>query len=128
MGMNLRRFAAALGVSWLLAGPRLGDDRLVYTTIQPAQIYLGESAQFTITNLGEVAPQITLPTVSGLKFEIIARTHEIQIVNGTTLPSGSIVLRVTPQIAGIFTIPGVTPKSQPVVLTVNAALSGTAIP
>jgi BatD DUF11 like domain len=37
-------------------------------------------------------------------------------------------MRVTPQIAGIFTIPGVTPKTQPVVLTVNAALSGTPIP
>jgi len=35
---------------------------------------------------------------------------------------------VTPQIAGIFSIPGVTPKSQPVVLTVNAALSGARIP
>jgi hypothetical protein len=119
---------AAVGIAWFLAGPAMADDSLVYTTIQPAQIYLGESAQFTITNLGEVAPQITLPTVSGLKFEIIARTHEIQIVNGTTLPSSSIVLRVTPQIAGIFTIPGVTPKTQPVVLTVSAALSGTAIP
>jgi hypothetical protein len=128
MAMSLRRFLIAIWVTALLAGPAMADDPLVYTTIQPAQIYLGESAQFTITNLGEVAPQISLPTVSGLKFEIIARTHEIQIVNGTTLPSSSIVLRVTPQIAGIFTIPGVTPKSQPVVLTVNAALAGTPIP
>jgi hypothetical protein len=111
-----------------LAAPAIADDPWVYATIQPAQIYLGESAQFTITNLGDATSQITLPVVSGLKFEIVGRTREIQIINGTTLPSSSIVMRVTPQIAGIFSIPGVTPKSQPVVLTVNAALNGATIP
>ncbi len=108
-------FATVL-MSLLGAATALADDPLVYATIQPAQIYLGESAQFTITNLGDGTNPITLPVVSGLKFEIVARTHEIQIINGTTLPSSSTVLRVTPQIAGIFTIPAVTPKSQPLVL------------
>ncbi|HEX3397554.1 MAG TPA: BatD family protein [Steroidobacteraceae bacterium] len=103
------------------------DDPLVYATIQPAQIALGDTAQLTITNLGNGTDPITLPVVSGLKFEIIARTREIQIINGTTLPSSSIVMRVTPQIAGIFTIPAVTPKAQPLVLQVNAA-SGSASP
>src|SRR6202012_909847 len=130
MGSALRSIGALAAVlASLFAGaPAVADDPLVYATIQPAQIYLGESAQFVITNLGESAPQVSTPVVSGLKFEIMGRTHEIQIVNGTTLASSSIVMRVTPQIAGIFTIPGVTPKSQPTVLTVNAALSGTAIP
>jgi hypothetical protein len=125
------RIIGLIAASWaslFLAAPAIADDPLVYTTIQPAQIYLGESAQFTITNLGEGTNQITMPVVSGLRFEVVARTHEIQIVNGTTLPSSSIVMRVTPQMAGIFTIPGVTPKSQPVVLTVNAAMSGAPIP
>jgi hypothetical protein len=130
MGARLRSIGllAAFWAGLFIALPAVADDPLVYATIEPAQIYLGESAHFTITNLGEGASQITLPVVAGLKFEIVARTHEIQIVNGTTLPSSSIVMRVTPQIAGIFTIPGVTPKSQPVVLTVNAALSGAVIP
>ena len=35
-----------------IAAAALADDPLVYATIQPAQIQLGESAQFTITNLG----------------------------------------------------------------------------
>lgn len=126
--LRITGLIAAIWTGLFLTAPAIADDPLVYATIQPAQIYLGESAQFTITNLGESAPQIVMPVVSGLKFEIVARTHEIQIVNGTTLPSSSIVMRVTPQIAGIFTIPGVTPKSQPVVLTVSAALSGTTIP
>ncbi len=120
-------FATVL-MSLLGAAAALADDPLVYATIQPAQIYLGESAQFTITNLGDGTNPITLPVVSGLKFEIVARTHEIQIINGSTLPSSSTIMRVTPQIAGIFTIPAVTPKSQPLVLQVNAAPSGAYVP
>jgi hypothetical protein len=115
-----------LGV--LIAAAAWADDPLVYATIQPAQILLGESAQFTITNLGDGTNPITMPVVPGLKFEIIGRTREVQIINGTTLPSSSIVMRVTPQIAGIFTIPAVTPKAQPLVLQVNAASSGASIP
>jgi hypothetical protein len=123
---SIRLAALSLGV--LIAAAAFADDPLVYATLQPAQILLGESAQFTITNLGDGTNPITMPVVSGLKFEIIARTREVQIINGTTLPSTSVVMRVTPQIAGIFTIPAVTPKAQPLVLQVNAASSGTSIP
>src|SRR6267154_5537093 len=105
-------FATVL-MSLLGAATAVADDPLVYATIQPAQITLGESAKFTITNLGDGTAPITMPVVSGLQFEIVARTRQIEIINGTTLPSSSIVVRVTPQMAGIFTIPGVTPKSQP---------------
>jgi BatD DUF11 like domain len=112
---------AIVSLLLLAAAPASADDPWVYATIQPAQITLGESARFTITNLGDgAAPSITIPVVSGLKFEVIGHTRQIEIINGTTLPSTSIVVRVTPQMAGIFSIPGVTPKSQPVVLQVNA--------
>jgi hypothetical protein len=113
---------AVFGLGMFIAATAFADDPLVYATLQPAQILLGESAQFTVTNLGDGTNPITMPVVSGLKFEIIARTREVQIINGTTLPSSSIVMRVTPQMAGIFTIPAVTPKAQPLVLQVNAAL------
>src|SRR5450755_944766 len=89
-------------ITGLFAVAAMADDPLVYATIQPAQILLGESAQFTITNLGDGTNPITMPVVAGLKFEIIARTREVQLINGTTLPSTSVVMRVTPQIAGIF--------------------------
>jgi len=115
-----RRLMGIVSLVIVLAAQAVADDPLVYTTIQPAQITLGESARFTITNLGDGAAPITMPVVSGLQFEIIGRTRQIEIINGTTLPSTSIVVRVTPQMAGIFSIPGVTPKSQPVVLQVNA--------
>lgn len=120
---------AASGLLGIFIGASaLADDPLVYATLQPAQIQLGESAQFTITNLGDGTNPITLPVVSGLRFEIIARTREMQVINGTMLPSSSIVMRVTPQIAGIFTIPAVTPKAQPLVLQVGAASSASSIP
>jgi hypothetical protein len=111
---------AIAGLALVLATPAIADDPLVYATIQPPQITLGESAMFTITNLGDGTAPITMPVVSGLKFEIVARTRQIELINGTTLPSFATVVRVTPQMAGIFTIPGVTPKSQPVVLQVNS--------
>jgi BatD DUF11 like domain len=124
---GIRRAALAL-LAVFIAATAFADDPLVYATLQPAQILLGESAQFTITNLGDGTNPITMPVVAGLKFEIIARTHEVQLINGTTLPSSSIVMRVTPQMAGIFTIPAVTPKAQPLVLQVNGAAVGTSRP
>lgn len=123
--VHIIRLTAALVIGFFAAAEVLADDPLVYATIQPAQIALGESAQFTITNLGDGTNAIALPVVAGLKFEIIARTREMQIINGTMLPSSSIVMRVTPQIAGIFTIPAVTPKAQPLVLQVSATARGT---
>src|SRR5258708_7742682 len=124
--LRFLRLMTAVVLGSFAAAAALADDPLVYATIQPAQIALGESAQFTITNLGDATnPIITLPVVSGLKFEIIGRTREMQIINGTMLPSTSIVMRVTPQVAGIFTIPAVTPKAHPLVLQVTAALGGT---
>jgi len=122
--LRLVRLMTAVVLGTFAATAAVADDPLVYATIQPAQIALGESAQLTITNLGDTTSPITLPVVSGLKFEIIGRTREIQLINGTTLPSSSIVMRVTPQIAGIFTIPAVTPKAQPLVLQVTAASGG----
>jgi hypothetical protein len=44
------------------------------------------------------------------------------------LPSTSIIVRVTAQMAGIFTIPGVTPKSQPLVLQVNSPPGTAGVP
>jgi BatD DUF11 like domain len=131
--MSQNHIRSVLLAAWGLLGvfvaaTAFADDPLVYATIQPAQIELGESAQFTITNLGDGTNPINMPKVSGLKFEIIGRTREVQLINGTTLPSTSIIMRVTPQMAGIFTIPAVTPKAQPLVLQVNGAASGASIP
>ena len=57
---------AAVWAGAFAAAPAIADDPLVYATIQPSQINLGESAHFTITNLGDGSNPITLPVVSGL--------------------------------------------------------------
>jgi hypothetical protein len=123
--MRLARIAkcfstATLAAILLLSLPARSNVPLVYTTIEPGQIALGESARLTVTNLGNVNDSFTMPVVPGLRFEIVGRTHQIELVNGTTLASSSVIVRVTPQIAGIFTIPAITPKSQPLVLQVNS--------
>lgn len=109
--------AAMAAHPWLIA-PASADTPLVYATIEPAQITLGQSAKYTITNLGNGTDSITLPVVSGLAFQVMGRTQQFEFVNGTMLASTSIVVRVTPQIAGIFSIPGITPKAPPLVLQV----------
>ncbi|MEA3132244.1 MAG: hypothetical protein QOG17_90, partial [Gammaproteobacteria bacterium] len=113
--------------AWLLAtltacsvaAPALAVAPLVKATIEPQQIAMGESAELTITSTGSGMEPVTLPEVSGLEFRVIGQSRRLEFVNGAALATTSIVVRVTPQTAGIFTIPGITPKSQPLVLRVN---------
>src|SRR6202023_502832 len=46
-------------------------------------------------------------------------SQRIQFINGRTLASLSFIVRVTPQTAGIFTIPDVAPNGEPLVLRVT---------
>ena len=110
---------ATLATSVLATGSALADVPLLYATIEPPQITMGQSAQYTITNLGSEAQSMQLPVVAGLNFQFIRQSRQLEFVNGTALPSVSIVARVTPQMPGIFSIPGATPKSPPLVLQVN---------
>jgi hypothetical protein len=103
------------------AGYTMAQEELAYETIQPSRIKLGESATLRVTSLSGELKSVTLPTVSGLTFEEIGRSQGLEFVNGTSLPSSSILIRVTPQMAGIFSIPGLTPKSEPTVLDVVSA-------
>jgi hypothetical protein len=114
--------------SWIIAAMTLyvagmpvaaAETPLVYATIEPAQIKLGDSARYTITDLGNGTQSISLPVVSGLDFQVVGRTRQFEFVNGTIISSTVTVVRVTAQIAGIFSIPGVTPKAPPLVLQVN---------
>lgn len=91
----------------------------VDASIEPSQIALGESAQLTIMTSGDGTLSMTLPVVSGLEFRVVAQSRRIEIINGATIASTSTIIRVTPEEAGVFTIPGVTPKSPPLVLRVN---------
>lgn len=91
----------------------------INVSLTPGQITLGEAAQLTITSTGSGMDGLTLPVVAGLEFRVVGQSRRVEIINGATLSSISVVVRVTPQIAGIFTIPGLTPQSQPLVLRVK---------
>jgi len=113
----LERIAAL--TACLVTAPAFAAAPPVRATIEPAQITVGESAQLTITTLGTGIEPITLPVVSGLEFRVVDRSRRIEIIRGATLATTTMVVRVTPQVAGTFTIPGITPQSQPLVLRVN---------
>jgi hypothetical protein len=115
----LRGGLLALMVYLCAAAPAMGIASLINATLQPSQISMGESAELTITSSGSSMQPITLPEVAGLELRIIGQSHRIEIINGATLVTTALIVRVTPQAVGIFTIPGITPKSEPLVLRVN---------
>lgn len=92
-------------------------DALSYETMEPSRIKLGESATLRITGFGQLK-DVTLPTIPGLVFEPIGRSQGFDFVNGTVIPANFILIRVTPQFAGIFSIPGLTPSSRSIGLEV----------
>lgn len=91
----------------------------VDASIEPSQIEVGESARLTILTSGSGTLSVSLPVVSGLEFRVVGQSRQIQIINGMAIESTSTIVRVTPEEAGVFTIPGVTPTSPPLVLRVN---------
>jgi hypothetical protein len=91
----------------------------VNASIEPNQISVGESARLTILMSGRGTLSVSLPVVPGLEFRVVGQSRQIQIINGITLESTSTIVRVTPQEPGVFTIPGLTPNSPPLVLRVS---------
>jgi hypothetical protein len=94
-----------------------GLDELAFETIEPSRIKLGESAVIRVTSFGRIK-DVTLPTIPGLVFEAIGRSQGFDFVNGSTLPATFYLIRVTPQFAGMFSIPGLTPNARPIGLEV----------
>src|ERR1700733_3991834 len=120
LAWTMQRGRVILAIWCLLApaGYALAQEALAYETIHPSHIRLGESATLRVTSLSGELKNVPLPAVSGLSFEEIGRSQGLEFINGTSLPSSTILIRVTPQMAGIFSIPGLSPKSDPVVLDV----------
>jgi hypothetical protein len=126
-----RHWAAAIALSLCAAATAAlpaAAAPAVDVSIEPAQISLGESARLTILRLGNGTLSVPLPVVSGLEFRIVGQSQRIQIINGTTLESTMTIVRVTPEEAGVFTIPGLTPNSPPLVLRVTPSGSAGAAP
>jgi hypothetical protein len=108
-----------IAVFLALGGLARADAPLAYQTIQPTKIVMGESAIMRITSMDSELTNIKVPEVSGLSFEVLGHSRAMEFVGGTASETSSLIIRVTPQIAGIFSIPGLTPKSQPLILEVD---------
>jgi hypothetical protein len=93
------------------------DDALAYETVEPSRIKIGESATLRVTSFGRLK-DVELPTVPGLLFEAMGRSQGLEFINGAAVPATFLLIRVTPQFAGVFSIPGLTPTSPSVGLEV----------
>jgi BatD DUF11 like domain len=121
----LALIAGALAVVVLLvSGMARAAAPAIDVSIEPAQIALGESARLTILTSGNGTLSVSLPVVAGLEFRVVGQSRQIEMINGTTIESTSTIVRVTPDEAGVFTIPGLTPQSPPLVLRVTPTNGG----
>ena len=109
---------AAIAFYGLTVGASEAAAASVDAAIEPSQIEMGDSAQLTITTSGSGTLSVSLPEVSGLEFRIVGQSRQIQIINGTTLESTSTIVRVTPELPGVFIIPGPSPNSPTMTLRV----------
>jgi hypothetical protein len=90
----------------------MADAALAYETMEPSRIRLGDSAMIRVTSLDGYLRNVPLPTVPGLTFEVLGRSQGLEFVNGKAIPSTYIMIRVTPQFVGVFSIPGLTPTAR----------------
>ena len=122
--LRQRVFIASLGIYLFAVAAASTAAPSVDVNIEPHQIEVGESARLTILTSGSGTLSVTLPVVPGLEFRVVGQSRQIQIINGATIESTSTVVRVTADEPGVFTIPGLTPTSPPLVLRVNPSKGG----
>ena len=120
-------FAAFAALLALAAGAAPAPTtQTVDAVIEPTQIGVGESAQLTVTASGSGVLEVPLPVVPGLEFRVVGQSRRVEMINGAFFATTSTLIRVTAEEAGVYTIPGLTPKSPPLLLRVNP--SGGAAP
>jgi hypothetical protein len=130
---RMTKLAAVAAAVTLIAGAMQVAEAASTQRIEPAQIEMGDSARLTISASGSEASTISPPMVAGLEFVAIAQSQRIESINGVSRASTTVTYQVTPQEAGVFTIPGMAPGSAPIVLTVNpssgrGAVTGSSAP
>lgn len=111
--------AAVVTAGTLMAGAIKVAEAAATQRIEPTQIGMGDSARLIIAASGNEASTISPPMVAGLEFVAVGQSQRIESINGVSSASTTVTYQVIPQESGVFTIPGATPGSSPVVLTVN---------
>jgi len=122
---TVKSFGAAFVACLFLTGIADASQSTLAQRIEPATIDLGDAARLTISASGADSPAITPPMVAGLEFVAVGQTQQIESINGVTHSTMAVTYQVIPRQVGVYTIPGGTPGSQPVVLTVNPANAAT---
>ncbi|HEY5102366.1 MAG TPA: BatD family protein [Steroidobacteraceae bacterium] len=119
--LHPRRLHLQLSViaALLLAAGAAHGASSVTQQIEPAEIALGEAAQLTIARLGNEQTPIAPPVIAGLEFAAVGQSSQMESINGRTTSKSSVIYQVIPQRAGIFTIPGLSGGSPPLVLRVR---------
>jgi hypothetical protein len=97
----------------------------ITASIDPSEIAFGETAQLTVTVQGQDQNTPEIPAVSGLSFQPMGQSSQIQILNGAMSATTSHTYSVMPSRIGSFTIPKIrigsgrdAVESQPLVLKV----------
>lgn len=94
------------------------DGTLSWSTIEPGQIKLSETATIRVTTLYDRLNSVSLPKVSGLTFQVIGRSQGMELGGGQMIPATYILVRVTPQTLGLYTIPPLAPGLKSLALDV----------
>jgi len=115
---RIHRLLVVMLTGLLLSSLAAAAEPAITERIEPAQIALGNSAQLTIATSGDAATSIAPPLIAGLEFVAVGQSSQIQIINGRTSSTQSVVYQVIPQRVGLYSIPGIAPGSQPLVLRV----------
>jgi hypothetical protein len=123
--------ALLLATAWAVAA----KDQSITAAIEPSEIAFGDTAQLTATVQGQDQSTPDIPPVSGLSFQPMGQSSQIQVINGEVSANVSHTYLVTASRTGTFTIPKVkvgigvaAAESQPLVLKVLKHVSGTHAP
>jgi hypothetical protein len=100
-------------------GRAAAAQSVLSVALEPTQITVGQSAVLTVKTLGAGLEAVVLPAVPGLELRIVEQTHHLETLHGAAIGTTTTRVRVTPLVAGVFSIPDLTPTAQPLVLRVN---------
>ena len=104
---RLRR--SILPIALLLAGAWGAAAKApgIAATLEPSEIAFGDAAQLTVTVPGQDQNEPEIPAVSGLSFQPVGQSSQIQVINGAMSANISHTYIVSPTRLGTFIIPGI---------------------
>ena len=130
---RLRRSVLPVGLLLAVTWGAAAKASSITATIDPSEIAFGEAAQLTVTVQGQDQTSPEIPAVSGLSFQPMGQSSQIQIINGAMSANISHTYAVTPSRLGTFAIPKIkigsgreAAESQPLVLKVLKRAGGAA--